>query len=439
VYTLINYLLIFILLVNTLSLNYAIGSITGLPGQSVSAFLSLILLLIFFYIASIGRLSLPSRTSRFVGLTLILLVAIPFFGYLVNYSWQGLEGFLFWMKRLMLNLGSFAIGLTLLQRLRAKSWVRLSEVVFLLAVGTLFLSYFFPQESRLLFSGGESQWDYLDSSGIEAVGATLNANGSVMVIVVAYVVMNIIVSRDSQTSRIVRSTIFDGMLLASIAITGSRSGMLVAIVVFSLLKFQSFWLIVTKQRLPAVYLRQALMAAVVVMVLLAWAFSAASEIISINGIDRLLNFAREDNFESNHLRYAALLESLDLIYENPVLGLGFENTIKAVYLMPHNMFVAYALNNGIILGLYYPIYLYMVGRRIFADKLTISKITLLLPIVLFSFFDHGILDSKIFPWWLIGVAYSLHFRDVSMKNMRGDIEFHKGRDNGKNQSHAVTS
>jgi hypothetical protein len=429
----------FILLVNILSLNYAVGSIIGLPGQSVSTFLSLILLLIFFYLASIGKLSLPSRTLRFVGLTLILLVAIPFFGYLVNYSWQGLEGFLFWMKRLMLNLGSFAIGLTLLQRLPEKSWVRLSEVVFLLAVGTLFLSYFFPQESRLLFTGGESQWDYLEYSGIEAVGATQNANGSVMVIVLAYVVMNIIVSCGSHASRIVRSTIFDVMLLTSIAVTGSRSGMLVAIAVLTLLRFQSFWLVLTKPRLSAVDLRQALMAAVVLVVLLAWVFLAASEIFSINGIDRLLNFAREDNFESNHLRYAALFESLDLIYENPILGLGFENTIKAVYLMPHNMFVAYALNNGIILGLYYPLYLYMVGRRIFADKLTISKITLLLPIVLFSFFDHGILDSKVFPWWLIGIAYSLHFRDFSMKNMRGDVGLYKGRGNGINHSHAVTS
>jgi hypothetical protein len=395
----INAGLIAALIVNVLSVNYAIGSWIGVSGQTVSTVVMSMAVLLLAFRAIHMRLYPRECSTLFWGFIALVLVA-PFVAYLFNYSGQSSQGLLFWLKRSILNIGTLLIGMSVITQLPNRGWSILAKAIFLLTVATLFYSLFWPEQSLLLFTGDEEVWaeraEQLGWRGGQ--GPFLNANGAAFGLVVCYVVMRVFADQEPR-GRLLTGALFDALFLVVLVSTGSRSGVLVGFSIFLILKAASFAdakSITHGVRISFQYL--------VVSVVFIGAIAVYLDRIDLSPVERLTDFSREDNVASNEARYDSLMDAIDLIGENPFIGLGFEKTSISVLTQPHNMFISYALNNGLFLGLIFPLYAYLMGRAMRDRHPLGGRLAILFSLLAFSMFDHGIVESKQFPWLLIGVA-----------------------------------
>lgn len=402
---LVHWTAILVLIVNINSLNYIIAYLTRQSGQDISALMLLMSIVVLIYAFLHGKARELISIYRFSISVAFLIVIVPLFSYLVNYNGQSLNPLIFWVKRELLVLTTFFVGLILLHRLSDRHWVRLSASIFYISAGAVLFSYFFPDQSRLLFTADDELWDYFGEADMRAVGTSMNPNGAAFAIVISYAVLYAVGSVRDRAFRLSATIICDALYFATLLLTGSRSGMLVGIAIFAIFKHDVLFakgrgfIDVTKR------IKMTLASVGIVAIVVAWLLLTVSG-LEVSRIDRLFDFGRTDNIESNMLRYEALLDSLSLFAEYP-MGVGFELRNNMLYLQAHNMFVAYLVENGIILGLVYPAFLYLVWIQVHDHNFRVARIAFITVLVGFSFFDHGIIESKPFSWLIIGIAFVL--------------------------------
>lgn len=408
-------------LVNVVSLNYVAGFALSLSGQSVSAAIIGLATFAIVYSAALGHNFIPVALRQHVLLTLILVIAIPLIGYLLNYDSQGFDGLLFWLKRVLLNLSTVLAGLILFQRLNDKGWLLLSAAIFGLTTASVFFSQFFPDLAAIYFTADEDIWGDLSlRSFSRASGLSLNPNEAAFATVVTYLVLYVVMSKRNKSPSIFLLAAIDLLFFGSLLLTGSRAGFLNGSIVYltltvGLLFESGLRHAFSRARFRRVAMRIALWISVGGILMF------GADRLEILSVERLVEPDRSESVDSNELRIVALYDGLHLLAEHPILGVGFEKSAEQLILLPHNMFVYYAVNNGFFLALFYPLFLVVSWRQMSGPSLFAVRACLFWTLFGFSFFDHSLLDYKQFPWLLIGMYHVILFNSNRTPDKLRDV------------------
>jgi O-antigen ligase len=406
----ITIILVICLWINVASLNYLVGSLSGISGQTVSMIVIVLCAVILFRERS--ELSRSILITRIAWLTIATLFFVPLFGYLINYHGQTFEVFQFWFKRVSFNIISLAVSAVLFNRLASRTLVLLSETMLAtLCIATIF-SYFFPWEAIAIFTGGEQIWGDLAATSVSrAFGFSLNSNDAGFALLASYAAYHAILHAKKLDRSLLHLIAADLLFIVSLLLTGSRANAPIGIlmVLFTILSERNSADSArssssTKARKRVLYISAILIVASLM-------FSEASDSTAINRIVLFLTNSEDiDNASSNDLRSNALKSGIDLISSHPIVGIGFEDSTVLLDVLPHNSFVVFALNNGLILLLVYIILVYTIFWELYRIRMYYFSAVYMILIVGVSFSSPNMLEAKQFPWLIASVALLIHSR-----------------------------
>jgi O-Antigen ligase len=395
--------------INVLSLNYLVGGMVGLPGQMVTGITAILLLLIIAADiiqnpAKVIELKIPTFTT-------LVVVAIPFVGYALNYHGQTLAGFLFWANRAIVVIFILYAGIILTTRISHHNLTVLSEILFLISCVSAISSYFYPYEALMLFTAGDQIWGDLEDASVDrAFGSTLSATDAGFSVIAFYLAHVLVKEKYATNMNFVHLIILDILLIVTVLLTGSRSAFLVAA---PMVVFHAFF----GRRTESIYMKVGPLSGAIsrveylfyLMLALSIGFFIFSDFATLNPVDRILysfqGSSQEDSSVSSDLRFRALEKGISLVLENPFFGVGFEDINTLMDLLPHNMFVYYAAINGIVLGVLYVVFICFVCNQIAKAGHLSQSISLALFLIVVSFFSHTIFGNKQLPWLLVAATY----------------------------------
>lgn len=375
-------------------INYAVGLLARLPGQVVSAVsIGLVLAGVVFYAEPLLRKPFDRGDVNCVVAFLAVAFAIPAATYALSFQGADLAAFTFWGKRSLIDVVAVVAGLALLRGRGPKAIGIMARTLFLISAISTIESFFFPLPNLYVFSGALTQPN-LELVSVDRAGGTfLNPNTASTAICYAYAILALCGELGAIRFSVPEKLLYDILLGASVALTGSRAGAAGALLLlgFSAFSTARSW---PSRRAIATY---ALGVAVAVGALASSGVIAAAD---ARPLDRLLRPGQSDAAESDRARIAGAAKGISLIQENPITGVGFHRAVTELTVAPHNMFIAYALNNGLLLGWAYPALLLAMWASVRPARLMwTATIGMLFA---FSFLDHTILDSKQFPLLILG-------------------------------------
>jgi hypothetical protein len=403
------YALLACITVNIIGLNYFVGSLIGLSGQQVSGVVGALSLLILFKEGA--KLKNSLIRSRIIRLTLLTILIVPLLGYLVNYHGQSFDVLMFWLKRVVSIIVTLGAATILIDRLEFNKLARFAEFLLIATCGSVLFSFLFPTEALIAFTGEQEIWgDLSNTSTSRAFGFSLNANDAGFSMVVCYVCYIGILTRNHMSRTMKHAVAVDFIFIISVMLTGSRS---IASISLLLVLLCAFTYLDHKAVLSSTFstsewkrsVRQILYL-ILIFVTIAVIFSNEYDLAPV---ERIISFiiGREDlgAFDSSSFRSIALSRSIDLIAKNPIFGLGFEDSVALLDVLPHNMFVYYTLNNGLLLASVYAYFLYVICRKIFDANFFVLSACFAVLLLGVSYSSPSVLNSKAFPWLIVVSAY----------------------------------
>ncbi|MCX7155354.1 MAG: hypothetical protein NTW45_02775 [Rhodocyclales bacterium] len=388
--------------VNVLSLNYAIGTLLDLSGQSVSLAVNL---------ACVACVVHHVATEKTVGLlssslwiTILTVLIVPLIGYLINYHGQDSVVFVFWLKRSALIIVTLIAAVVLLVRLPSRWASVFSEFILVLNCATILYSYFNPNEALIFFTAEMEEWGDLESiSTGRAFGTSINPNDAAFSLVACYLVCQIVIQTGRTRIEFWHRTVLDAFVIGTLVLTGSRAIVLLGVICILLTTFYAYAegakaLSIGSSKLIKQRAFYVILVGLSLVLLMAFLLAGDDETGAFRVVSFLTSTQSEEALESTSLRLDALVAGLQLIFENPLTGVGFEDSATLLFLLPHNTFVYYFANNGIILGLMYLAFIYAIFIKPRKKGHRVMLSICLLFILGASFFMHTLLDSKQLPW-----------------------------------------
>lgn len=407
--TSINYLLMLCLGVNLTSTNYMIGSILGISGPQVSAIVNAICL-------AIVALNLDSLLRmRLLVLTIVIIVVIPFIGYLTNYHAQDVSHLMFWFKRAATVIIILAAGLILTTRVSNQTLVIYTELLLIIVYSLVLYSWWSPYEALALFTAeDEDRWGELATKSISgAAGPFVNVNGAGFALVSMYVAYYAFLARSKTQPGFLHSALLDGLLLICILIGGSRGtfviGFMCVVVVNLYYGNQGIRTKYTQSR-SVFRIRAKRLSSIFMVFVIGSLLLFFTDVSGSSGATRIFSFLSGNeemsSYESTVERVAAVSYALDIFLENPILGVGFDAEELRNVILPHNMLVYYGVTNGIIGMALFVYFIYKVIKNIteVVDSACLSACYLLV-LVGFSFLSHSVIEEKNFPWIIVAAVY----------------------------------
>lgn len=375
-------------------INYGVGLLVGLSGQLVSAVsIGLVLAGLVFYAEPLLRRPFDRGDVYCIVAFLAVAFAIPAATYALSFEGADIGAFTFWGKRAVIDVITVVSGLALLRGRGGGAVGAMARTLFLISAISTIESFFFPLPNLYVFSGALTQPN-LDLVSVDRAGGTfLNPNTASTAICYAYAMLALCGELGIIRFSVTEKLLYDMLLAVSIALTGSRAGAAGALLLlgFSALGSARWWR--GRRSLVKYFLFVAI--AVVALVSSGMATESGS-----HPVDRLLRPGQSDASESDRLRLAGAEKGIALIKENPIGGVGFHRAATELTVAPHNMFIAYALNNGLLLGWAYPALIFAMWASVRPRRLMWTATVAML--FAFSFLDHTILDSKQFPLLILG-------------------------------------
>jgi hypothetical protein len=319
-----------------------------------------------------------------------LVFILPSFSFFFNSP--GLLGeYVFWLKRALLVL--FYASLGCFYFIVSPTSLRFVVVaVFLINCIGVVASYFAP-ELFLLFIDAN---DPMLEKGLNPIGGGffLNPNGAALAVVFSYLGL-LYVRHLIDKNWILFFSLF---FILTLAITGSRGGFLCGIFILALsfkelLKFIEFDF-------------KGLLVFVAALSFVTWALISLVDGESLAGFSRIVDVNNEGNLASNDSRLRALVSSLSLAIESPVIGSGFALRNKLLDTQPHNMYAAYAVDIGIIGILAFPLSIIFLIKNTFYGQDGFNSRVTIFALLFMGLFDHEIIYSKQFAY-LLFVAFAI--------------------------------
>lgn len=423
----INYLLMLCLGVNLTSTNYMIGSILSISGQQISAIVNAICLVI--VILNIDKL----LRIRFLSLAIVLVIVIPFMGYIANYYAQDFSHLMFWLKRSTTVIIILASGLILITRVSNETLAIYTEFILIITCSLVLYSWWSPYDALVLFTAGdEERWGELASKSISgAAGAFINVNGAGFALVSMYVAYQAFLSTSRTQPGIVHSALLDGLLLICILIGGSRGTFvigLMCVVVINLYYGNQGTLTQYIHFISNFRIRVKRLSSIFMVCIIGGFLLIFTDVSEYSGVIRIINFLsgseEMSSYESTVERAVAVSYALDIFLENPFFGVGFDAEELRNVILPHNMLVYYGVTNGIIGVVFFVYFIYKIIKDIMANGGSpCLSICYFLALVGFSFLSHSVIEEKIFPWLIVAAVYIIRQYSRTAGPVRGEQEY----------------
>jgi hypothetical protein len=405
----INYLVMFCLGVNLTSVNYLFGYFLNVSGQQISLIVNAICLAI--VVLNIDKL----LRIRLLILTLILVVVIPFLGYLANYYGQDSSHLVFWFKRAATVIVILATGLIVTTRVSNETLVIYTEILLIIICCLVLYSWWRPYDALVMFTAeDEERWGELATiSRSGAAGAFINVNNAGIAMVGMYVAYQAFLVTSKIQPGLVHSALLDGLLLICILIGGSRGTFAIGfmcIAVVNLYYGNQGNSNKYVQPISTFSIRAKRLSSIVMVILIGGVLMFITDASGSSGAGRILDFLSGteglSSYESTVERFAAVAYALDIFYENPILGVGFDAEELRNVILPHNMIVYYGVTNGIFGAVFF---VHFISKIISSITARVGSVSLGICYVLvlggFSFLSHSLIEEKNFPWLIVAAAY----------------------------------
>lgn len=385
------------------NLTPSIGLLVGQSGQALTALLLILLSAnVFKSFIENKNLIFCKRQLIIIAIVLLYLIILPSLFFFIN-SPELLSNYEFWAKRILLILILMLLGFfSSVYSLNSIQFI--VQVVFLINCFGVLSSFFIP-EIFMLFVDSD---DPLLEAGLNPMGGGffLNPNAAALSVIFGYLGLIYLKNYIKNYKLIVYSII----LILTLAIAGSRSGFICGGLTLLTASKSISLEMRHKMNLKSVTIISLLILTSVVLLL------NALDNGSISGFSRIIDIRNEGNLESNDLRWNALVKGMELALHSPLSGSGFALRAQLLDLQPHNTFVAYAIDIGIIGLLAFPIFIAILMKMIFhqQDKLYF-RITVI-SILFMGLFDHEVINSKPFGFLLfVAIAVSKMQRAFQIK------------------------
>ena len=387
---------------------YLISNFINISGQSVSLIINIICLIIITpYISSLLKI-------RVYFISILLILVIPLVSYVINYHGQDYSGLLFWLKRAVSGVITIGAGIILFTRVQKLTLVYFAETIFIIISSCILLSWSYPIEALYFFTGAdEVRWGDLSTiNTIAPSGTFIDVNNTGVALVGSYLVCHTmyILAKGQVNDTLLHIVFFDALLSICILIGGSRSTMIIGSLCLAIIYIVRIKKIFDKKNITVkkkVILNILFLAFGII--LLANIFpNIFANIFGSYGAERIYGYinGNESNsaFESSELRVEAAKYALNL-FSNNLFGISFDAVELQGVILPHNMFIYYAVTNGLVALIFYIYAIYAIICSVNKRRLQWLSGCYLVVIIGFSLFLHTFIEHKTFPLLIMGVIY----------------------------------
>jgi O-Antigen ligase len=375
-------------------LNSPISVLTSIQSQNIT-----LLLIVMLGAISIGMYK-SNRNDAITALghlwvaSFIVILIFPTIGFLANFESSQSADYLFWFKRAALIIAIMSIGHIGLV-LKSNHIFVTVHVIYFITICAVAASIFFPAE----FISYIDENDPMLLAGLNPVGGgfQLNPNGSAFALICGYLCILGVRLGSGQTHKGIWTIVIDASVIIATAATSSRSGFICASIIVGAVFVSN----IKKSRNIA----QSLTA--IATIIVATTLVLSTEILQdFSNLERIFNTKHEGAIESNEARLSALRDSVTIIGQSPLIGVGPVLRQYVLHVQPHNMYISYAIDAGLILGMSYPLYLlylYVSLRHYLLSSFLPALVAGTLVTV--SFFDHQLIYSKQFAYLYLVLIY----------------------------------